>query len=99
LPPRDRAAVIRLPPNPPQRLQGRELPHPEGGVLGPPPFQKLIAIGPDLTGKRLALTRVLRQARLVGPQAIAGIPVQRHVVLAPGRSHVAELVERLRPRL
>jgi hypothetical protein len=54
---------------------------------------------PLTTVARLALTRVLRQARLVGPEAIAGIPVQRHVLLDPGGSHITELVERMMHRL
>jgi hypothetical protein len=94
-PPRDGTAVIVVPPNLPQRLQGRELPHTEGGIRGPHPFQELIAIGPDRAGARLTCAGVLRQTGLVGPEAIASIPRQRHVLLAPGGSHSAARVEHL----
>ena len=70
--PRDGTAVILLQPNLPERLQGGQG---RGGLAGcrqPAPIQELIAVRPDLAGERLALARVLRQARLVGAETIAG---------------------------
>src|SRR5437016_174300 len=46
-------------------------------------LEQLIAVCPDLAGEGCALTRVLRQARLVRPEAIARIPFRCHVLLDP----------------
>ena len=95
--PRGRTAIIRLEPHPPPRLQGRELPHTYSGVRSPHPVQKLIAVRPDLAGARCALTRILRPAGLVRPEAVAGIPLQGHRLLHPGGSHITELIQGPRP--
>src|SRR5918999_4661933 len=82
-PPRDGTAIILLDPNPPQRLQGRKVPEAERGVGGLHPCQELKAVCPNLAGECLAFTGVLRQARLVEPQAVPRIPGWRHVLLHP----------------
>jgi hypothetical protein len=53
----------------------------------------LIAIRSNLAGERLAVTGILRQARLVRSEAIAGKPLQRQVLLHPVGSYVAKLVQ------
>jgi hypothetical protein len=91
--PWDGTAVILLQAYPLQRLQGGELLPTEGGICSPHPFQELIVIGPDLTGEYFAFTRILRQASLVGSQAVARVPFRRNLLLHPSGSRVAELVE------
>ena len=70
--------------NPPQRVQGGEATEVWGAIGRKHPFQMLKAVRPDLAGERLAVTGVLRQASLVGPQAIARVPFRRHLVAHPG---------------
>src|SRR5262245_62026981 len=86
--------VILLHPNLPQCLQGGKGAEIRRALGGPYLVQELIAIGADLAGEGFALAGVLRQARLVRPEAVARIPVQRHVLLPPGGVGGAELVER-----
>jgi hypothetical protein len=57
------------------------------------PCQELRAIHSNLAGERLTCTGALRQAHLFRPEAISGIPFQRHGLLHPGGSHVVELIE------
>jgi hypothetical protein len=95
--PRDGTAVIVLQPYLPECLQGGDVPEVWRRVGGLPPRQELIAVRADLPGERLARARVLRQARLVRPEAIAGIPVQRHVLLHPSGLRRTELIERIMP--
>jgi hypothetical protein len=58
------------------------------------PHQELIAVRTDLQASAV-LARVLRQARLVGPEAITRIPVQRHVLLHPRGLRRTEPIERI----
>jgi hypothetical protein len=94
-PPWDGTTIIRLDPNPPQCLQGGEIPKAERCVGGLHPRQELIAVHADLPGECLALARVLQQVGLIRPEAIAGIPVQRHVLLRPSGLRRTELIERI----
>jgi len=92
---RDGTAIILLHPQLPQCLQGGKGSAIRRALGGPYLVQALIAICAKLAGEGFALTGVLRQARLVRPEAVARIPVQRHVLLPPGGGGGAELVERI----
>jgi hypothetical protein len=91
----DGTAVLLLEPNPPPRRQSGELLPPQGGLRSPPPFQELIALGPDLAGEPLALTGLLRHARVVGAETVARVPCRRRLLAHPGGSCRAQLVQRL----
>src|SRR5688500_7157755 len=82
--PRDGTAVIVLQPYLPECLQGGEVPEVWRRVGGLHPRQELIAVRADLAGERLAFTGVLRQARLVGAEAVTRIPCWRYLLLHPG---------------
>src|SRR5712691_13359226 len=72
--PWDGTAVILLQPYLPERVHGGEVAEVRRTLGGPHPVQKVIAVHPNLASERFALARVLRQARLVRTEAIAGIP-------------------------
>jgi hypothetical protein len=79
-------AVILLDPNPTQCLKSREITEAWRALGGYHPVQELIAVRPDLAGERLAFTCILRQAGLVGPEAITRVPCGRHLLAHPGGS-------------
>jgi hypothetical protein len=93
--PRHRTAVIVLEPYLPECLQGREVAEAQRGVGGLHPRQELLAVRADLPGERLARAGLFRQAGMVGPEVIAGIPVRRHVRLHPRGLRRTELIERI----
>src|SRR5437016_6217178 len=88
-----RTAVILLDPHPTPCLKSGKVAEAWRALGSHHPVQELIAIRPDLAGERCTLAGVLGQPRLVGPQAIAGIPLRRYRLLYPGGRHVAALVE------
>jgi hypothetical protein len=96
--PRHGPAGIRLPPDPPPRLQGGESPGAERGVGGRHPRQERIAVRADRPGERRARAGIVRHADVVGPEAIAGLPFRRHLLAHPGGRRRTELMERIMPR-
>ena len=87
-----RTAVIVLAPNPTQGLRSGEITEAWRALGSHHPVRELIAVRLDLAGEDLAFARVLRQASLFGPLAVAGIPLQGHMLLYRGGGRFTELV-------
>jgi hypothetical protein len=90
--PGDRTAIIVLEPHPTQGFKRGEVAEAWRALGGHHPVEELRAVRPDLPSQGLACARVLRQARLFGPQAIAGIPLQGHMLLDPDGRRLPELI-------
>jgi hypothetical protein len=74
--PGGRTTIIVLEPHPTQGFKSGEITEAWQALGGHHPVEELIGLRSDLPSQGLACARVLRQARLFGPQAIAGIPLQ-----------------------
>jgi hypothetical protein len=90
-----RTAVVLLDPYLPECLQGGEVAEAQRSVGGLHRRQELIAVRADLPGERLARVGLFRQAGLVGPEAIAAIPIWRHLLLHSRGRRRTELIERI----
>lgn len=85
--------VVVLDPDLPQRLDRREIPQPGRGRRRVHRPQQLAPIHPDLRGQGLAGRRLLRQAILVQPPAVAVGPRGRALSAQPIRHHGGERVQ------
>jgi hypothetical protein len=91
-PPGDRTTIIVLEPNPTQGFKRGESTQAWRALGSRHPVEELRAVRPDLPSQGLACARLLRQARLFGPQAIAGRPLPGHMPLDPGGRRLTELI-------
>ena len=91
--PGDRAALSWVEPQPTQGFKRGEVAEVWRALGSRPPVQELIAVCAELPSEGLACARGLRQAPLVRPPAVAGLPRPGPMRLDPGGRRLTALIE------